>query len=197
MTKKISATGIVACILYFLSVGIFLVTKTEAALAIWELMTVIGAPVVMLVLLELCEIVSAMSIYKKATLAFMSCTCALTSVAHIVNITVTRPLISAGVNVPTYLQIGYWPSVEMAIDYLAWGFFNGLAFLCVGVAIKSKDTLLRMIKTTSLLCGALCCVGFFGAMFINENLWYTAPMGYGFGTIMICMQMLKFKSTKC
>lgn len=55
-------------------------------------------------------------IYKKATLAFMSCTCSLTGVAHIVNITVTRALISDGIDVPKFFQIGYWPSVEMAID---------------------------------------------------------------------------------
>ena len=29
-------------------------------------------------------------------------------------------------DVPFYYQIGQWPSVEMAIDYLAWGFFMGI-----------------------------------------------------------------------
>lgn len=52
-------------------------------------------------------------------LVFMTSTCALTSVSHIVNITVTRVLISDGIEVPAYFQIGFWPSVEMAIDYLA------------------------------------------------------------------------------
>lgn len=43
---------------------------------------------------------------------------------------VMRPLINEGVDVPSYFQIGQWPSVEMAIDYLAWGFFLGMAFIC-------------------------------------------------------------------
>ena len=187
MTKKISITGIVAGVLYFISVGAFLITQSEIALTIWELMTVISAPVVMFVVLQLCDLVSDEAIYKKAALAFMSCTCALTSIAHIVNITVTRPLMSKGVAVPTYFQIGYWPSVEMAIDYSAWGFFNGLAFLCISLATKNK--LFQRIKATSLICGSLCLVGFLGTIFINENIWYTAPLGYGFGTIILCLQM--------
>ncbi len=98
-----------------------------------------------------------------------------------------------GVAAPTYFQIGYWPSVEMAVDYLAWGFFNGLAFLCIGIAIKNKDKLQTMIKATSLICGVLCLVGFFGTMFINENIWYTGPMGYGFGTLILCIQNVEAK----
>ena len=129
MKKKIPIIGITTCILYFASVGIFLITKAETALTVWELMTILSAPVVLFVLLELSTLVSIASTYKKAMFAFMTCTCALTGANHIVNITVTRALISEGVDIPTYFKIGFWPSVEMAIDYLAWGFFTGLAFL--------------------------------------------------------------------
>ncbi len=65
MTKKISIVGIVTSILYFLSVGAILITKTEVALTIWELMMVISAPVVLFVLLELCNLLSIASLYKK------------------------------------------------------------------------------------------------------------------------------------
>ena len=126
----------------------------------------------------------------------MSCTCALTGGAHIVNITVTRKLINEGVNVPVYFQIGFWPSVEMAIDYLAWGFFMGLAFLCVGLSAKSNDKSKRIMKLNALLCGILCLVGFFGTIFINENIWYVAPIGYGIGTMIICIQLLRYNKDK-
>ncbi len=192
--KKIFVTGIITSVLYFVSVGLFLITKTQIALTVWELMTVFSAPVVLFVLSELSSLVAIKSIYKKAMLAFMSCTCSLTGIAHIVNITVTRPLINKGVNVPTYFQIGYWPSVEMAIDYLAWGFFTGLAFLSLAIAVENDR---RRIKTSLLICGILCLVGFFGTVFINESIWYIAPMGYGVGILVICMQMLKsYRSMK-
>ena len=192
MTKKIAIIGVFTCILYFISVGLFLITKEEAALTIWELMTCLSAPVELLVLSELSNLVNATAIYKNAMLVFMACACALTSVAHIVNITVTRRLISEGINVPEYFRIGFWPSVEMAIDYLAWGFFVGLAFLCIGFAADRKDRQKLMIKVTVLVCGMLCLAGFFGAIFINENLWYVAPMGYGLGSMIICIQMMRF-----
>lgn len=193
MTKKISVIGVFTCILYFISVGLSLITKEEAALTIWELMTFLSAPVELLVLLDLSNLVNATAIYKNAMLVFMACACALTSVAHIVNITVTRRLISEGINVPEYFRIGFWPSVEMAIDYLAWGFFVGLAFLCIGFATNSKDKQKLIIKVTVLVCGMLCLSGFFGAIFINENLWYVAPMGYGLGSMIICIQMMRLK----
>ena len=193
MTKKIAIIGVFTCILYFISVGLFLITKEEAALTIWELMTCLSAPVELLVLSELSNLVNATAIYKNAMLVFMACACALTSVAHIVNIAVTRRLINEGINVPEYFRIGFWPSVEMAIDYLAWGFFVGLAFLCIGFATNSKDKQKLIIKVTVLVCGMLCLSGFFGAIFINENLWYVAPMGYGLGSMIICIQMMRFK----
>lgn len=196
MTKRIAIIGIATGILYFVSVVVFLITKTEIALTVWEVMTILSAPVVLFVLLALSKLVSITSVYIKAMLAFMTCTCALTSEAHIVNITVTRALINEGVDVPAYFQIGFWPSVEMAVDYLAWGFFTGLAFLCTGIAIEKKDKTGRVIKTILLICGILCQIGFFGTVFINENIWYAAPMGYGFGTMIICIQMLKFKAAE-
>ena len=196
MTKKISVIGIATDFLYFVSVGLFLVTQTEIALSVWELMTILSAPVVLFVLLELSTLLSVTSICKKAMLAFMSCTCALTGIAHIVNITVTRRLISEGVDVPTYFQIGYWPSVEMATDYLAWGLFMGLAFLCIGLGAKNDNKHKGILKITLLICGLLCLIGFFGAVFINENIWYVAPMGYGFGSMFICIQMIMLSTTK-
>lgn len=191
MRKYNQCKGFATVTLYFISVSLFLITKTEVALSVWELMTIFSAPVVLLVLLELSTLLGVASIYRSAMLVFMSCTCALTGVAHIVNLTVTRRLIGEGVNVPTYFQIGYWPSVEMATDYLAWGFFMGLALLCIGLGCKDENKKRCTLKITLLICGLLCLIGFFGAVFINENIWYVAPMGYGFGLLVICMQMYR------
>ena len=124
-------------------------------------------------------------------LVFMSCTCTLTGLAHTVNMTVTRKLIAEGIAVPDYFRIGFWPSVEMAVDYLAWGFFMGLAFLSVGLAIRSGEKSKRLMKGLVIICGVLCLTGFLGAVLVHENLWYLAPVGYGFGTIVICIQMLR------
>ncbi len=193
MEKRIPFIGIISCLLYFISVTLFLITKTEIALTIWEICTIIGAPIILFVLIELSNLMDITSIYRNAMLVFMSCTCSLTGLAHIINITVTRKLIADGVNVPDFFRIGFWPSVEMAADYLAWGFFMGLAFLCVGLGIHCDNKYKSTIKTMIIVCGVLCLTGFIGTLFINENLWYFAPIGYGFGTIALCTKMMAIK----
>lgn len=193
MRKKIPEIGIITVILYFLVVTLYLVTKTETALTLWETVTIISAPVFLFVLLELANMMEISTICKNAMLAFLSCTCSITALAHIVNITVTRSLIADGVNVPIYFRIGFWPSVEMAADYLAWGFFMGLAFLTIGFCINDDNKYKAIMKKTVVICGFLCLCGFLGAVFMNENLWYLAPMGYGPGVVVICIQMIKVR----
>ena len=84
--------------------------------------------------------------------------------SHIVNISVTRRLLEQGAEVPAYFQIGMWPSVEMAIDYLAWGFFVGLAFAAVALSIDRANSKLRGIRITFFVNAALCLAGFLGAV---------------------------------
>ena len=191
MSKRIPLIGMITVIVYFFSVGAFLISKADIALTIWELMTVVSGPVVFLVLLEFSHRISTPDLYRRAMVSFMACTCALTGTAHIVNISVTRRLMREGVEVPFYFQIGQWPSVEMAVDYVAWGFFMGLAFICLSIPLSSADKSMRSFKVISLINGILCLVGFIGALFINENMWYWAPMGYGIGLLIMCIMRLR------
>ena len=187
MSKRIHLIGMIDVILYFISVVSFLITKSDIALTIWELMTVISGPIVLFVMLELSHRLSCSDLNRRAMQVFMGCTCTLTVTAHIVNIAVTRRLMLEGVEVPLYFQIGQWPSVEMAVDYLAWGFFMGLAFICLSIPLAATDKTERRLKIISLVNGILCIAGFAGALFINENMWYLAPMGYGVGLMILCI----------
>ena len=152
--KRISIGSIIALIIYFVSLLLFLITKTDLSLTFWELMTVIGGIVYLILFIKLSEKISSDNFYKRLISVFMACGVTLTSVAHIVNITVTRRLISNGINVPDYFRIGCWPSVEMAVDYLGWGLFVGLAFLCIAISINNKKY--NFIKISCLLSGVLC-----------------------------------------
>ena len=187
--KKISIVSIISILLYFSAVTFFLITKKDIALTLWELMTIAGVLVYTVLLAKICDVFNCNGLYKRLISIFLSCACTLTSAAHIINITVTRKLISQGVNVPSYFRIGCWPSVEMAADYLAWGLFIGLAFLCLGIAINKEDC--KFIKYLSIITGMLCVSGFIAAICINENLWYIAPVGYGIIPITICIKLIK------
>ena len=175
--RRISIISVTTIIIYFVSVLSFLITKADIALTIWELMTVIGAIVYLFLIVKLSDIITNNNFYKRLISVFMGCGVAFTSVAHIVNITVTRRLISDGINIPDYFRIGCWPSVEMVVDYLGWGLFVGLAFLLLGISISDKKY--NSIKMTSITSGILCLIGFTFALFINENMWYIATVGYG------------------
>ena len=78
----------------------------------------------------------------------------------------------------------------MTIDYIAWGFFMGFAFITLFLGIKDKA-----IKNFSLICGILCLCGFMGS-FISDSLWYIAPMGYGIGFLVMCIFVLKSEKTQ-
>ena len=69
----------------------------------------------------------------------------------------------------------------------------GLTFLAISFPLKDNDKTIHRTKIISLFCGIMCLTGFCGAIFINENMWYLAPMAYGFGLIVLCIQILKKK----
>lgn len=126
---------------------------------------------------------------KIMAIIFAAVCMVLTNVTHIVNLTVTEQLIKNGINIPDYLLIGKWPSVEMAIDFLAWGFFMGLAFLFSSFGIEN-ELKFKKLKNILFACASLCIVGFIGAILINQNFWYIAPLGYGIGTVILCFELL-------
>lgn len=179
--------GIVGVTLYFLSVLFFLITKLEWALTLWEIMTIVGAIVILIVLTEIADKNNMKSIYRTFMLIACSGTVLITSVAHFTSIGVIRMLVAQGKTIPDYLRIGYFPSVEMTLDYIAWGFFMGFTFLNLFLGVRNMPV--RMI---SISCSVLCFTGFIGSFFL-EYLWYPAPLGYGFGFLILCIIILRQK----
>ena len=78
----------------------------------------------------------------------------------------------------------------MTVDYIAWGFFMGLAFIALFLGVKDKT-----MKIISASCGILCLCGFIGSFF-SDSLWYIAPLGYGIGFLIMCIFILKRKGAK-
>ena len=185
--KKYACIGIICDVLYFISVILFLIVKTDWALTIWETMTVAGAFIMMIALTVFASTYQIKALFRRLMLISLSGTLFLTSVAHITSIGVIRKLVSQGVSIPDYFRIGFYPSIEMTIDYTAWGLFMGCAFLTLFMGIRDKK-----LKIISISCCSLCYIGFVGSFFL-ESLWYPAPLGYGFGFLIMCISVLKRK----
>lgn len=189
INKKAAIIGIAGAAFYFLSVLLFLVTKLEWALTLWEIMTVVGAIIILIVLTEIAEKNKMKGIYRKFLSIALSGTVIITSIAHFTSIGVIRKLAAQGESVPDYFKIGYFPSVEMTLDYIAWGFFMGFSFFILFLGIRNQP-----LKTISAACSALCFTGFIGSFFL-EYLWYPAPFGYGFGFLIMCIFILRQKQS--
>ena len=143
MTKKASLAGMITCVLYFLSMGLILVAKTDRSLTIWEMMTVISGPVVLIVLIALAETVATPPNYQKAMIAFMSCACALTGAAHIINISVTRVLIrESQTDSTTKATIQYGSFVSEHRSYQT-KMYPGVHFKCWEVCTAEDTTGLK------------------------------------------------------
>lgn len=196
MNKKvITYAGIVLCVIYFLVTFMLILTGLKSWVKAMEIVTMASGVFMLLLILVLPSSETELTkIYKIASISFVTGTIILTNVAHFVNLAVTEKLLKYGFDVPDYFQIGKWPSIEMAIDYLAWGMFMGLAFLASSMFIPKKKSY-KKLKYTLLISGILCVLGFLGVM-VNESLWYMAPLGYGVGTVFICVELLMIHENK-
>lgn len=182
-----AAAGIITDVLYFAAVSMFIATKTDISLTVWELMTVVGAFVMLMALSCFADGYNIGHEHRTYMLISLSGTLFLTSTAHFTSIGVVRRLISQGADIPDYFRIGMFPSLEMTVDYTAWGLFMGCAFLAISLGIVEAR-----LKVISMICAILCFTGFIGSFFL-EALWYPAPLGYGAGFLVMCIYILVSK----
>lgn len=188
MFKKITAlSGIGICCIYFFVAAAFIVVSSQCWLIAFDIVTMLSGIYFLFLILALSlKADGQKQIFKLLAIAFTGIFIVLTNLAHLTNI-ISLSLINCGVFIPDYLLIGKWPSITMRIEYLGWGIFLGMALLFSALCTQKAKTL----KITLLICSALCIAGFFGAL-INENFWYIASMGYGPGTMAICILLLLY-----
>ncbi len=84
--KKAAVCGIAGVLLYFLAVTLFLVTKSDIALTLWEIMTVAGAVIMLAVLEIVAEEYGIGTIYGRFLSVSLSGTLIITSIAHFTSI---------------------------------------------------------------------------------------------------------------
>lgn len=190
MTKKLALLGILLCGIYFLTVVVFVATKSQTWQAIFEIITMFSAIYFVLLIISFPFAKDDnKQAYKLLAITFFAALLVLTSIVHVSSLTLMQ-LIKNGTEVPDYFQLGKTPSVMSSIEYLGWGIFLGLAFLISSYGIE-KNKNYKPLKDALLICAVMCFLGFFGWL-VNEYLWYIASAGYGIGTVIICIEILLF-----
>ncbi len=190
MKKIYPISMIMLGLLYGLSVLVFLITKTEVALTIWEIVTILSAIYFAVFYVYLMKKYNVKELYRKIVLVFLIALTCFTSVAHASSLLFTRPMIASGINVPDFYLIGKWPSIEMIIDYIGWGLSLGIAYIIIGIGIDNSNKNNKIMKCTMLISGIMCLVGFIGGLTPIQSLWYIASIAYGFGPIITSIFML-------
>jgi hypothetical protein len=186
--KNIAKSGILLCCVYFVIAAFFVLSGSQNRLIIFEIVTMLSGIYFVFLITNLpFSNDEKNKIYKIPTLIFVTGLMFFTTIAHLTSLTVIK-IIEKGINIPEYFQIGKIPSVITSIEYFGWGIFLGLSFLFSSFGIENTCKY-KPIRITLLICAILCFLGYFSS-FIIEYLWYIASMGYGIGTVVICIEIL-------
>ena len=190
MKKIYHILMIILCLLYAVVVALYIATKSEVCLAIWEIYTILSA-VYFLIYFRLLS--KSLGFNEKevriVTIMFIGLL-VFTSIAHLSSVCITRPLLRSGINVPSYYLIGTYPSIEMFVDYIGWGLFTGLGFIFISRFIKDN----KVLKYVFLVLGIMILIGFIGGFTPIQELWYIASFGYGVGPVIISIILLVRKN---
>ncbi len=78
-----------------------------------------------------------------------------------------------------------WPSIMAAMEVLAWGFYFGLACLCLAPAFWKSDRLEKAIASVLLACGGLSLLSVLGQVLNNIPLNVLGILAWGPGFIIL------------
>jgi hypothetical protein len=116
-------------------------------------------------------------VFSQASFALIVIFAALTCINRYVALTVVRQSLSAGNTdgLQWFLPYG-WPSIMLAIEFLAWGFFFGLACLCLA-PVFMQGRLERAIFWTLIATGILSLMAVLGQV-IGRNTLSFSPFTF-------------------
>ena len=193
--KNISIIGIILICIYYFVVINFVTTGSENWLVVFEVLTIIsGFYFIFFIMVMPFSHNEKYKNIRLLAIIFVSTLMIFTTIAHTISLNSIYN-IKNGIDIPDYLYIGKHSSYITPIEYLGWGIFLGLAFLFSFLGIENGQKT-KSLKITLLVCAFLCFLGFGGWLIINENLWYIASMGYGIGTVVICIELLLYEKGK-
>jgi hypothetical protein len=129
-------------------------------------------------------------LFSQASFALIVIFATLTSINRYVGLTVVRQSLSTGNTNGLQWFLPYsWPSVMLAIEFLAWGFFFGLACLCLA-PVFMKGKLERAIFWTLIATGILSLISLLGQVIGADALSFSpytfaGVLGWGPGLTVV------------
>lgn len=142
----------------------------DPILAIMELLTLIAAPLLVILMSTIHSTALPESkTYSLIALAFMLIVAGLTSAVHFIGLTVLRQ---------TGMEGLIWPSELYAVELLAWDVMLGLSLLFAAPVFRG-ERLKNRIRTCLIITGVLCTTGTLGPVTGDMRIQFVSVLGYG------------------
>ena len=155
----------------------------DPLLAIMELLTMISAPLLLVMMAALhSRAPSDSATASSIALAFMILAVGTTCAVHFVELTALRQLGTAGL---------IWPSLAYALELLAWDMFLGLSLVFAAAAFR-RAIKGQAIARGLMLSGCLCLFGLVGPATGNMRLQFIGVLGYAGVLPVVCLMVARF-----
>ena len=158
----------------------------EPYLAIAEVLTLVGAPLLILLMVAIHECApQSAKVFSLTALAWILLLAGSTVIVHFVNLTLWRQ-ISDQQKIDYVRFLGWeWPSMMFAIELVAWHLFFGLSMFFAAFAFKGVGKE-KIVKQGLIITGILCIVGLIGPVIGNLKWRMMGIFGYGILFPIIC-----------
>ena len=191
----IAVTYVLTGVVWMVSGGLSAPAPLEPAqpfLSILEFLIILTAPplVILVAGLHRCA-AEEQKTRTLAPLGFMIAFATLTTAVHFAQLAVMRQAPAERLGDLKVLQLYPWPSVSLALDFLAWDAFLGLALLLAATSFQGGDKTAATVRKSMLLTGGLCLTGFLGPILGVLQLQFIAITGYAFSLPVTCVLIAK------
>ena len=163
----------------------------EPYLAIAEVMTLVGAPLLILLTVAIHECApQSAKVFSLTALGWILLLAGSTVIVHFVNLTLWRQ-INDQQKIDYVRFLGWeWPSMMYAIELVAWHLFFGLSMFFAAFAFKGVGKE-KIVKQGLIITGILCIVGLIGPV-IGDLKWRMIGIfGYGILFPIICVYIAR------
>lgn len=159
----------------------------EPYLAIAEVMTLVSAPLLVLLMVAIHECApQSAKVFSLTALGWMLLLAGSTVIVHFINLTLWRQ-ISVQQKIDYVRFLGWeWPSMMYAIELVAWHLFFGLSMFFVAFVFKGKRWE-KVVRIALIATGLLCIFGLIGPL-VGDLIWrLIGVFGYGVGFPIVCV----------
>ncbi len=159
----------------------------EPYLAIAEVMTLVSAPLLVLLMVAIHECApQSAKVFSLTALGWMLLLAGSTVIVHFINLTLWRQ-ISVQQKIDYVRFLGWeWPSMMYAIELVAWHLFFGLSMLFAAFVFKGKGWE-KVVRIALIATGLLCIFGLIGPL-VGDLIWrLIGVFGYGVGFPIVCV----------